>query len=258
VFIALTRAVPPSLARCELTHLERRPIDFELAEAQHRLYEDELRALGCRVERVAPAPEHPDSVFIEDTAVVVEQAAVVARPGASSRRDEVADVAEALRAYLPVHALEAPATLDGGDVLIAGTRVFVGQSSRTNAEGLAQLAAILAPYGYRVDGVPIARCLHLKSAATAVADDLIVVNPACVDPRHFEGMRTLAVDPGEPQAANILRIGETLVAPESAPRTRRLLEEHGLTVRVLDTSELAKAEGALTCCSLVFPEQEHP
>lgn len=257
MFIALTRAVPPSLARCQLTHLGRQDIDVDLAVEQHRQYEDELRALGCRVERVAPAPELPDSVFIEDAAVVVDGLAVLTRPGAASRRDEVTDVAEVLRGYLPVAALAAPATLDGGDVVIAGTRVFVGRSSRTNAEGVSQLAALLEPRGYRVEPIPIEGCLHLKSAATAVADDLIVINPAWVDAARFGGLRTLAVDPDEPQAANILRVGDTLVAPESAPGTRRRLEEHGLTVRVVDTSELAKAEGALTCCSLIFPEEAH-
>jgi dimethylargininase len=258
VFIALTRAVPPTLAACELTYLPRQPIDLTTAIEQHRRYEDELRALGCRVERVEPAPELPDSVFIEDTAVVLPEVAVLGRPGAASRRDEVEPVATALSAYVPVARLAAPATLDGGDVLVAGRRVFVGLSTRTSPDAAAQLAAILQPHGYTVETVRLERCLHLKSAATAIADDLLIVNPALVDPDAFAGLRTLDVDPGEPEAANILRIGDTLIAPESAPRTRRQLEDAGLTVHVVDTSELAKAEGSLTCCCLIVEERSTP
>jgi dimethylargininase len=250
--IALTRAVPPTIADCELTHCPRSPIDLDRAIAQHVEYEAMLGALGARVERVEAAPDLPDSVFIEDTAVVVDEVAVLMRPGASSRRPEVDAVAAALGRYRPLQSIVAPGTMDGGDVLRAGRRVFVGLSLRTNHDALRQLQAILVPLGYAVDDIPVERCLHLKSAATAAADDLLVLNPAWIDPARFGGIEWVAIDPGEPSGANVVRVRDTVVCPTSAPRTRERLEARGLTVRAVDASELAKAEGALTCASLIF------
>jgi dimethylargininase len=250
--VAITRPVSARLAQCELTHLPREPIDAARAAAQHAAYEDALRALGCEVRRLPPLDDQPDAVFVEDMAVVVDELALVARPGAASRRPEVASVAHALAACRTVHAIEAPGTVDGGDVLVAGRRVFVGLSTRTNAAGLAQVRAALEPHGYAVAGVPVTACLHLKSAATAVAPGLVLLNPAWIDVTAFEGLETLAVDPTEPFAANALRVGGAVLYAAAFPRTRARLEGHGLAVRTVDLSELAKAEGAVTCCSLVF------
>jgi dimethylargininase len=252
--IALTRAVPPTIAECELTHLARAPIDLERAIAQHAQYEATLEALGARVERVEAAPDLPDSVFIEDTAVVVDEVAVLMRPGAPSRRLEVDAVAAALGRYRPIQSIVSPATMDGGDVLRAGRRVFVGLSLRTNLEAVRQLQAILEPLGYAVDDVPVEKCLHLKSAVTAAADDLLVLNPAWVDPTRFAGIDWVAIDPDEPAGANVLRIGDTVLCPAAAPHTRKRLAARGLTIGSLDASELAKAEGALTCGSLIFSQ----
>jgi dimethylargininase len=252
--IALTRAVPPTITECELTHLCRAPIDVALAVAQHADYEAALTALGARVERVDPAPELPDSVFIEDTAVVFDEVAVLMRPGAPSRRSEVPAVAATLGRYRPIHSIVAPATMDGGDVLRAGRRVFVGRSLRTNDDGVRQLKAMLTPLGYIVDAVPVEQCLHLKSAVTAASDDLLVVNPAWIDPACFSGLQWVAIDPEEPSGANVVRVGDTVVCAASAPRTRVRIEARGLSVRAVDASELAKAEGALTCGSLIFTE----
>lgn len=254
MYVALTRAVPPTLGECELTHAAREPIDLDRAIAQHSDYEALLRALGARVERVEPAPDCPDSVFIEDTAVVFDELAVVTRPGADSRRGEVAGVAAALGAYRGLQPIDVPGTVDGGDVLSIGRRVFVGLSRRTNAEGVRQLTACLQPLGYSVAAVPLERCLHLKSAATAATDSLIVYHPGWIDRTVFDGLECLAVDPDEAAGANVLRVGETIVCAASAPKLARLLESRGLPVRMLDASELAKAEAALTCCSLIFRE----
>src|SRR3954468_17652518 len=168
MIVALTRAVPRSIERCELTHLQREPIDYARAVREHAAYEACLERLGCRVVRLPDLPDQPDSVFVEDTAVVVEGLAVIARPGAESRRGEVASTASALPAHRPLACIEPPGTLDGGDVLVTPGVVFAGISGRTNDDGARQLAAFLAPHGYRVVPVAVTGCLHLKSAVTAL------------------------------------------------------------------------------------------
>jgi len=252
MLLALTRGVSPAMAACELTHLARVPIDPALAAAQHQQYEETLRRLGCRVERVAAAPELPDSVFIEDTAVVVEELAVLSRPGAESRRPEVEGVTEALRRYRPLAAITAPGRLDGGDVLRIGRVLYVGMSGRTNEEGIAQLRAHLAPLGYEVRPAHLTGCLHLKTAVTAVSDEAVLLHPEWVSPTLFPGLEVIAVDPGEPFGANVVRVGRAVLTGSAFPRTRQVLERRGVEVHVVDVSELAKAEGAVTCCSILL------
>lgn len=250
--IALTRDVSPRLADCELTHLAREPIDVERARAQHEAYERVLGELGCKVERLAPLPGHPDGVFVEDVAVVVDEHAVITRPGAVSRRAETGSAAEALATYRSLTHLGPPATLDGGDVLRVDRRVFVGRSTRSNDAGVVALREALGPFGYSVSTVELDGCLHLKSAATEVAPGVVLVNPAWVDPQAFGSARVVEVDPQEPLAANGLRVGGAFVHDVRFPRTRGRLEALGTRVIPVDLSELAKAEGAVTCCSLVF------
>ena len=196
MLVALTRSVPPSIDRCELTHLEREPIDYARAVREHAAYEGALRTLGCRVERLPDLADDPDSVFVEDTAVVFDQVAVIARPGADSRRGEVESTARALAAHRPLARIDAPGTLDGGDVLVTPGRVFVGVSGRTNTDGVRQLAAILAPHGIEVIAVPVTGCLHLKSAVTLLrAPRTLLINAAWVDPSHFTGFDLVEVAP---------------------------------------------------------------
>ncbi|MDH5234482.1 MAG: dimethylargininase [Gemmatimonadota bacterium] len=254
-YLALTRAVSPRLAECELTHLARTPIDVPTAFAQHHRYEQLLTSLGCEVRRVAPAPDHPDSVFIEDTAVVFDDVAVVTRPGAPSRRAEVRAVEEALTPLRALVRIVAPAILDGGDVCAVGKRVFVGRTTRTDDAGIAQLRTELAPFGYSVRAVDVSGCLHLKSAATAIDDHTVLLNPEWVDAGLFAPLETVAVDPAEPMAANVLRIGDTLVYADAYPLTRARLEARGQVVHTVAATEIAKAEGAVTCCSLVLRAQ---
>ena len=249
--LALTRPVSPTLDRCELAHHDRVPIDVERAAAQHAAYEAALEAAGLEVVRVSAAPELPDAVFIEDTAVVLEDVAVLALPGAASRRPEVPAVAEALRAYRPLAAIEAPATLDGGDVLVMGRRLFVGESGRTNAEGRAQLRSILEPEGYEVRPVALSGCLHLKSAATAVSDDTVLLNPGWVDPASFEGCRTVEVAAGEPRAGNVMRLPAGVLMAAGQPATAARLRALDVRVTTVDVSELMKAEAGVTCCALL-------
>jgi dimethylargininase len=248
--LALTRAISPGIVRCELTHLSREPIDVSAAQRQHDAYEARLKQAGCRVERLAADGDMPDSVFIEDTAVVFDEIAVITRPGASSRRTETAAVANALAAYRSIVQMEPPATMDGGDVLAVGKRVFVGESSRTNAAARSQLARVLSPHGYTVHIVPVRRCLHLKSAVTALSDDTLLINREWVPAELFRPLSLLDVHPAEPDGANALRVGDAVIYPEAFPRTRARIEALGLRVLDVDVSELAKAEGAVTCCSL--------
>lgn len=250
-WLALTRAVSPTLADCELTHLDRTPIDVARAETQHAAYEEALRALGCEVRRVPAAPENPDAVFIEDTAVVLDELAIITRPGAESRRTEVEPVAAALAALRPLQRIEAPGTLDGGDVLVVGSSIFVGRTRRTNDDGIAQLRAAVAPFGYRVIPVTVTGCLHLKSAVTALDHDTVLCNPAWVDPVAFAPNAVALVADDEPSAANVVRVGERLLAASGYPRTNEMLKRRGYSVVTVPADELAKAEGAVTCCSLI-------
>jgi dimethylargininase len=203
------------------------------------------------VRQLPEQPDWPDSVFVEDTAIVLDEVAVATRPGAPSRRDEVASVVSALEPFREVVRIEPPATLDGGDVLRLGKRICVGASARSNPEGVEQLQRVLAAFGYSVEGVPLQGCLHLKSAVTQLADDLLLVNPERVDSARFEGWHGIACDPAEPDAANALRIGDRVILSASWPRTAARLRRAGLDVHAVPMSEMEKAEGAVTCCSLV-------
>jgi dimethylargininase len=251
VILALTREVSDSLTACELTHLPRIPIDIDLARRQHRAYERALAAAGCVVERLDAGPDIPDSVFVEDIAVVFDEVAIITRPGAASRRAETHAVAEALGRHRRLEVIEPPGTVDGGDVLAAGRRVYVGRSSRTNADAIAQMRRVLAPLGYMVFDVEVRGCLHLKSAVTAVTDDLLLANPEWIAKEAFEGFEFVDVDPAEPAAANALRVGNDVIYPSAFPRTSERLARCGLALRTVDATELAKAEGAVTCCSLI-------
>ncbi len=252
MWIAITREVSPSLGECELSFVSRHPIDLDRARVQHAAYCDVLDACGCEVVVLPAEPTLADSVFVEDAAIVLDELAIITRPGAASRRDEAVSLAPALGAFRPLATIRAPATIDGGDVLCIGRDIHVGQAARSNAEALIQLQALLAPHGYRVHGVPTHDCLHLKSAVTQVADDTLLVQPAWVDTSHFAGFRLIEVAPGEAHAANALRIGDRVVYPDNFPGTARRLAEAGIDVTTVDVSELQKAEGATTCCSLVF------
>jgi len=244
VRIAITRPVPPTLQSCELTHLARGAIDAARAAAQHAEYESLLEELGCVVCRLPLRADLPDSVFVEDAAIVTDTIAVITRPGAASRRPETVDVAEALREYRELAFIEAPGTLDGGDVLRVGGRWFVGRSSRTNDEGIRQLRKFIP-----VEAVDFRGCLHLKSAVTAIGGDAVILNPEWVDPIWPH----VAVHPDEPFAANVLLLDDVIVTGQY-PRTIELLERAGKKIRPVDASELAKAEGAVTCCCVIVED----
>ena len=248
----LVREISSGIAACELTHLARAAIDLELARVQHAGYIGALEGLGCGVTLVQGDPGLPDCVFIEDTAVVVPELAVMSRPGAESRRGELVAVESALRNVRPVARIEAPGTLDGGDVLRIGRRIWVGCGARTNAAGVAGLARLLEPHGYDVMPVDFRGCLHFKSGCSQSGPGQVLLNPDWIDSGLFTGLEVIEVDPGEPFAANVLLVGDQLMVDRTFERTNRRLEARGCRPTVLDNSELAKAEGGLTCGSILL------
>jgi dimethylargininase len=252
--IAITRGVSRALVACELTHLERQAIDVELAKKQHRAYEAALRDAGCDVRPLPADDALADCVFVEDVAIVLDDVAILTRTATRSRRAETPAIAEALAPFRPLRSIEAPGTLDGGDVLRVDQTLYVGKTTRTNTAGIEQLAALAR--GHRVVAVDVDGCLHLKSAVTQIGPNLLLVNPRFVRP--FSEHDRIAIDPSEPAAANGLWIGSKLLYPASFPKTRRILEERGVAIVPLDLSELQKAEGAVTCCSLLFTANGAP
>jgi dimethylargininase len=249
---AITRPVSASINRCELGYLPRREIDFQKAAAQHAGYEACLAGLGLGMVSLAAEPELPDAVFVEDAAVVVDEIAVMTRMGAASRRPEAESVARELARYRPVRRLREPATLDGGDVMHAGRTLYVGASRRTNAAGIRRLADELEPFGYSVAPVEIRDCLHMKSACCYLGKETILANRAWIDPAPFRNLRILDVAQEEPWAANVLAIGEAAILPSCFPVTQRILEREGWNVIPVDVSEIMKAEGGVTCMSLIL------
>ena len=252
--IAITRKVSPAISQCELTHLVRQPIDFVKANEQHARYEDVLRSLGVRVVSLPAEPDLPDSVFVEDVALVLDELAILTRPGADSRKPEVESISIALKPYRELFEIKAPGNLDGGDILQIGKTIYVGISSRSNLSAIHQMQDILAPFGYELKAIQVEGCLHLKSAITLVADQTVLINPAWVDLAEFSAFQQILVHPDEGYAANALRIDQTVIYQPCFPRTGQRLEKAGLNLVLVDASELSKAEGALTCCSLIFDQ----
>jgi dimethylargininase len=249
--IALVREVSPALASCELSFLERHPIDIARAAVQHAAYCDALGRAGLRIEFMEPAPECPDGVFVEDAALVFDEVAVITRPGAESRRGEILTAASALAAYRPLSFILEPGTIDGGDVMRAGKDVFVGVTARTNRDGFDQLTAILARAGYRTTAVPVTGCLHLKTAVTAIDAGTLVINRRFVDASVFAGRRLIDAPVDEVSGGDVLNANGTVFVAASAPATRDLIARAGYRTEAVDVSEFEKAEAGVTCLSLL-------
>jgi len=236
-----------------VTHIDRSPVDVELAMLQWRGYVAALEANGWSTVEVPGAPDCPDAVFVEDTMVVFRDVAVLARPGAESRRPEVEAAAEAVRAFgYRIVPIEAPGTLDGGDVLKVGDTIYVGLGGRTNAEGIAQLAAAFEPAGAAVVTVPVTKVLHLKSAVTALPDGTVVGWPPAVDdPSVFP---TYLAMPEEGGAHVVILDDHTLLLSADAPQSAALLRDRGYRVVTVDIGEFVKLEGCVTCLSVRLRE----
>jgi dimethylargininase len=248
---AITRPVSSSINHCELSFHARQPIDVAKAIAQHKAYQDCLAELGVEIVSLPAEPELPDAVFVEDAAVVVDEVAVIPIMGAPSRRPEARTLIDTLSRYRPIKFLVEPATLDGGDVLRAGRFVFIGLSERTNRKACSQLSDLLGTYGYQVQAVEVRGCLHLKSACSYAGSDTMLVNRSWVDTERLRGFELIDVPDEEPAAANALLVKDVVIIPASFPKTRALLEQRGFRVRMIDLSELQKAEAGVTCSSLM-------
>ena len=250
--IAITREVSPAINRCELSFHARQPIDFQKAVSQHRAYEDCLRELGVRVVALPAEPALPDSVFVEDAAVVLDELAVIPIMGAPSRRPETKSIARILREYRPLQFLLDPATLDGGDVLRAERKIFVGLTKRTNRSAIDQLHDIARHHGYEVQVVEVRNVLHLKSACSYLGENAMLVNRSFLHPEIFAGFDLIDVPNDEPAAANALAINGKVIVSASFPKTATLLRRRGFEPVPIDVSELQKAEAGVTCCSLII------
>ena len=253
---AITRAVSPAIVHCELSFIDRKPIDLSTAQGQHHAYEKLLEKLGARVISLPADRDLPDSMFVEDPAIVLDELAVILPLGTETRRREAPSLAEALSRFRKLEYVSLPGTLEGGDVLRIGRRLFVGLTRRSNAEGIRQLAAILAPHSYEVVPVSVTGCLHLKSAVTYLGGNTLLANRAWFDASPLAAFEWVDVDPAEPHAANALALAGTVIFPASFPRTRARIEARGFSVTPLDISELQKAESGLTCSSLLFETKD--
>ena len=251
---AITRDVNDGLDNCELTFLRRARIDVGVAAHQHQQYESVLSSLGCDVVSVPSGPGLADSVFIEDTAIVLDEVAVLCRPGVESRRAEVEGVVAVLQKYRTLASIRSPGTLDGGDLLRIGDVIYAGLSRRSNKDGIDQLRGIVTSYGYSVVTVETTKCLHLKSGVSEVALNTLLINPNWISRSMFDDYELIEVDKEEQHAANALRVGQHVIYPSSFPRTMDKLLQRGIHVTPVDVSELQKAEGGVTCCSLILTQ----
>lgn len=249
---ALTHKVSPNIAKCELTFVDRSAIDVDLATRQHQAYCAALSNLGATVTELTENFAQPDCCFVEDTAIVVDELAIICSMGVASRRGETALIERELSRYRKIAQISLPAMIEGGDVLRVGKKIFVGKSSRTNAEGIVNLTRILAPLGYRVTQIKTANSLHFKSACTAIDDHTLFVNPKWVQLDALKGFRLVHTPAEEPWSANVLRVGGAVLVSADFPRAAELIARTVKRVEVVDTSELRKAEAGLTCGSIIF------
>src|SRR5580692_8298662 len=231
---AITRAVSPAIVNCELTFVQRQPIDLPKAQSQHHAYEQLLEKLGATVISLAAEPDLPDSMFVEDPAIVLDELAVILPLGTKSRQREAESLGRAIAPFRKLHHITSPAAIEGGDVLRIDRTLYVGQTTRTNAEGVRQLAEILAPHDYKVVPVPVTGCLHLKSAVTYLGRNTLLANRGWFDNAPFANFEWIEVDPSEPHAANALAIADTVIFPASFPKTRARIESAGFSITPID------------------------
>ncbi len=249
--VAITRQPAGSIAKCELTYIERIPIDYAKTVEQHKAYCDGLRDCGVKVVTLSPVGDLPDSVFVEDTAIILDEVAIITPMGIASRRPEPALIEPEIAQFRPTVPIALPATIEGGDVMRLGKAIFVSVSTRTNAAGINALTAIASAYGYTVTTVALRDCLHLKSACTALDDHTILLNPAWVDTSAFYGYELIDIAPDEPGAGNVVRANGSILMNSPYIHTAEIVEQRGYRVCAVDTSEFTKAEAAMTCMSLI-------
>jgi dimethylargininase len=252
--VAITHVPSPKMQDYERTYVDDQPIDVELARRQHEGYRAVLSECGASVTLLDVNSDMPDCVFVEDTALVLDELAVMLSPGAESRRREPAGIEPEVAKYRPIARIKLPATIDGGDIVVSRRELYVGRSPRTNDEGISALRATLAPYGYSVSAVAVHGCLHLKTACSALPDGHFLVNASWIDTSAFDATRLVQVPDDEPWAGDVLVIGDQIIVSDAFPATIDLLRGLGWRVIPVSVSEFAKAEGGVTCLSLVFRE----
>lgn len=252
--IALVHSPSPNLQACERTFVPDATIDYQAALGQHAAYCQTLSQLGCEVQKVEVNSSLPDGVFIEDTAVVLDEVAVLGSMGTPSRAAEPDQIEPVLYEFREVQRVRPPARLEGGDVLRIGRTLLVGQSRRTNQAGIEALGEIVRRYGYEVLPVPVRHALHLKTACTALPDGRLLINPAWVAEGALAGFRRLRVAESEPWAANVVLVGGAVLMSAAAPRTADSIRRLDFAVVTVDISEFAKAEGGVTCLALLIPK----
>ena len=250
--IALTHQPSPNMQACERTFVPHLPIDFSLVVQQHAAYCQALAGCGALVRTLHLNSALPDCTFIEDTAVVLDEVAILCSMGTPSRQAEPAGIEPVLREYRPVEWILPPAKLEGGDVLRVGRRLLVGHSSRTNATGIAALATIAERYGYHVNSIPVHGSLHLKTACTALPDGRLLVNSAWLDITPLADFDLIPILAAEPWGANICLAGGAVLLPAAHTQTAEIVSRLGFAVQPVEISEFSKAEGGVTCLSLIF------
>jgi len=250
--LALTHIPSPTLDHGQRTHVAREVVDYELALRQHADYCRMLRECGAEVETLDVNCDQPDGTFIEDTAVVLDEIAVLTSMGTAARRMEPSRIEPELRKYREIERIEPPANLEGGDVLRIGRTILIGLSERTNISGVQAFESIVRRFGYRVLPVQVRQCLHLKTACTALPDGRLLINPSWMKLKSLHGFDTLAVADDEPWAANTLPINNRVLISSANPQTAEMLRRLSFDVCTLSLSEFAKVEGCVTCLSLLF------
>lgn len=253
-FKAITRGVSPNIGACELTYRSRENINYDQAAAQLKRYCELLHRWGVDLVTIPASDSYPDCCFVQDTAIVLDEICVVASMGAVARRGEVSEVERQLSQFRRIRHIVSPAILDGGDVVQVGKRLFVGLSTRTNARGIAAFSRIVEPFGYTVVPVTVSGGLHLTTGCGVVNDETVLLNPRWIDARAFKNLRQLHVPEEEPWAANTIRVDDAVCLEDGAPRTIDLVQPYADIIETLNISEFRKAEGSLSCLSLIFKE----
>jgi len=252
MLLAITHLPSARIEHCQLTYVARTAIDYQRAVQQHGAYCQTLRECGATVRRLNGNLQMPDCAFVEDTAIVLDEIAVLASMGVASRRTETAIIQTELARYRQVHRIHPPATIEGGDVLQVGRTLLVGRSPRTNQQGIRALDCLVRRFNYRVMPVPVRGCLHLKTACTALDDQTLLVNPRWLEMKTLAGYRLVEVDEKEPWAANVARVGGYLCLAAAHSRTAQKITALGFPVKTVDLSEFAKAEAGPTCLSILL------
>lgn len=251
---ALVRGIPATFSRATVAIAPSVPIDVDRARHQHGVYVSALRRLGVEVTELPVDDELPDCCFVEDCAVVAEENALITMPGATSRRPETQAVREALSRTQRVSSMDLPATLDGGDCMRVGRHIYVGASGRTNAAGIAKLRSVFEPRGLEVVSMAVGRHLHLKCVCSPLQGNRILLAEGTLDESAFSarGIEIVRVPAEEAYAANALCVGaKAVIMSAGFSAARRAVERTGLEVIAIETTEIAKADGALTCLSIL-------